>query len=141
MTSTRSLRFARLDNECIVCVSHARRSDGYFRKEWRVDGLKVVEYFHVFIWKAHNGDIPDGHEIDHICHNRACCNPNHLQSLPVIVNRAKKNVSHNILNHDEAREYWIQSKPSIKELSEKFTVSRMTSTRWINRWTLETSLH
>lgn len=28
---------------------------------------------------AGNGDIPDGYEIDHICHVRLCVNPKHLR--------------------------------------------------------------
>lgn len=27
------------------------------------------------------GPIPDGHEIDHICWNRLCCNPDHLRAV------------------------------------------------------------
>lgn len=29
----------------------------------------------------HVGDIPDGTEIDHLCRNRACCNPDHLEAV------------------------------------------------------------
>jgi hypothetical protein len=36
-----------------------------------------------------HGDIPEGHEIDHICHNHICCNPDHLQLLSIPDNRAK----------------------------------------------------
>lgn len=28
-----------------------------------------------------NGDIPQGLEIDHLCRNRICCNPKHLESV------------------------------------------------------------
>lgn len=27
------------------------------------------------------GPIPEGHEIDHLCRNRACCNPEHLEPV------------------------------------------------------------
>lgn len=29
----------------------------------------------------HHGDIPDGLQIDHLCRNRACCNPDHLEAV------------------------------------------------------------
>ena len=28
------------------------------------------------------GEIPDGLELDHLCRNRACCNPDHLEPVP-----------------------------------------------------------
>lgn len=34
---------------------------------------------HRFIWVYLNGDIPVGQEVDHLCRNRGCTNPNHLR--------------------------------------------------------------
>jgi hypothetical protein len=32
------------------------------------------------------GAIPDGLHIDHLCRNRACCNPSHLEPVPPRIN-------------------------------------------------------
>lgn len=34
---------------------------------------------HRYAWERANGPIPEGMEIDHICHNRACANVEHLR--------------------------------------------------------------
>ena len=74
----RPLFFVVMESGCIVCLSHRLTPDGYFRKLW-ADG---AEQFHRFIYRAHKGEIPEGHEVDHACRNRACCNPEHLRALP-----------------------------------------------------------
>lgn len=39
-------------------------------------------YAHQAAWLIYRGELPtDGLEIDHICHNRGCANPNHLQAV------------------------------------------------------------
>jgi hypothetical protein len=38
-----------------------------------------------------NPNIPDGYEVDHLCFNRVCCNPWHLEAVPGCVNRARAN--------------------------------------------------
>ncbi len=57
------------------------------------------EYAHRLAWEAENGPIPDGMEIDHLCHNadptcpagfecqhRRCVNPEHLEVVTSQVN-------------------------------------------------------
>jgi hypothetical protein len=34
---------------------------------------------HQFAWTTLAGKVPNGYELDHLCRNRACCNPAHLE--------------------------------------------------------------
>lgn len=38
-------------------------------------------YTHRVMYEAANGPIPDGLHIDHLCRNRSCCNPEHLEAV------------------------------------------------------------
>nr|WP_240964350.1 HNH endonuclease signature motif containing protein [Streptomyces sp. C1-2] len=38
-------------------------------------------YSHRVSYEIHKGQIPDGLHIDHLCRNRACCNPAHLEAV------------------------------------------------------------
>lgn len=36
---------------------------------------------HRFAWTLVNGPVPDGMVMDHLCRNRACCNPAHVEPV------------------------------------------------------------
>lgn len=41
---------------------------------------------HRVAWRMRNGDIPEGLQIDHLCRNRACVNPDHMEVVTGLVN-------------------------------------------------------
>jgi hypothetical protein len=45
-----------------------------------------VGFAHRMSYEAFVGPIPDGLQIDHLCRNRACCNPEHLEPVTGLVN-------------------------------------------------------
>lgn len=57
------------------------------RSNWRA---------HRFAWAFWNGPIPDGHLIHHVCHNKACVRPDHLEALTPTQHAAKKGHGFNV---------------------------------------------
>lgn len=51
--------------------------DGYARR------------LHRYTWEVLRGEIPDRLEIDHLCRNRRCVNPDHLEPVTGVVNRER----------------------------------------------------
>ena len=37
---------------------------------------------HRIVWIRLRGPVPDGLVLDHLCRNRACCNPEHMEPVP-----------------------------------------------------------
>lgn len=64
------------------CWTAVRSARGYgmFRLEGRMRYTHVLTY----LWAV--GEKPPGTELDHLCRNRACCNPAHLEPVTHAVN-------------------------------------------------------
>lgn len=50
---------------------------------------KKVRLTHRVSYELHIGPIPDGLQIDHLCRNKRCCNPHHLEPVTAQVNNAR----------------------------------------------------
>jgi len=67
------------DNGCIEWIGHIDRYGyGQFGTGGRC-GTNVGA--HRWSYEYHNGEIPPGMQIDHLCRNRKCVNPNHLEAV------------------------------------------------------------
>lgn len=63
-----------------------RKAAGY--GQFSVDGRKVIA--HRWAYEHYRGTIPDGYEVDHLCRNKSCVNPVHLEAVTVQENRARR---------------------------------------------------
>ena len=47
-------------------------------------------YFHRISYQLYVGEIPDGMTIDHLCRNRRCANPDHMEVVSIQVNSQRR---------------------------------------------------
>jgi hypothetical protein len=69
-------KIQRLDNGCWQWVACLNR-DGYGLVQWE-GKLRVA---HRAVFTILRGPIPSGLQLDHLCRNRACVNPAHLEPV------------------------------------------------------------
>lgn len=79
-------------HKCIEPKKGYPTQDGYLRilDRPRKEGGKL-KMVHRLEWEKVHGPIPEGHEINHLCKNRRCCNVEHLECLSVSEHRSKDN--------------------------------------------------
>lgn len=115
---------------CIVPVSHKLNKDGYFRKV--IKGQWVM--YHRYVWEKEKYPIPDGYEINHICKNRACCNPDHLECIEGTQHAIESNTGRNKERQESAKLYWKETQCKGVDLAERFGISFGIACRWIRKW-------
>lgn len=82
VVSQRWLEKVTEDGDCVVWTA-AKDFNGYGKVA--LDGRAV--YVHRAAWvAAHGRDVPEGLTIDHLCRNRACVRPDHLEAVTHKVN-------------------------------------------------------
>lgn len=99
----------------------------------RVNGKSLTA--HSIYWEAANGKIPDGKVIDHLCQNRLCVNPAHMELVTTAVNIQRSTKTH--LTPDAVREirqryvpykkghrHSPEMRAIVKDLETKYNVSR-----------------
>lgn len=70
----------RLTNGERTCWEWKRSlSTGYGQIHVVGQGKRV--YAHRVVWEMLNGPVPEGKELDHLCRNRCCINPAHLEPV------------------------------------------------------------
>lgn len=61
----------------------SKQQGGYGSVSVRVDGRVTSTPAHRMAYTLAKGPIPAGLTIDHLCRNRACCNPAHLEAVTI----------------------------------------------------------
>lgn len=91
-------------NDCWEWKAY-RKPDGYAQFHL---GQKWI-YVHRFAYEdAYDQPIPPGMAVDHKCHNRACCNPYHLQ---VVTYRQNSENRQGCRGFSHIRDvFWVKSK-------------------------------
>jgi hypothetical protein len=82
-------RFVSVSNLTKCWEWQAARDRNGYGKLHRVINGHLEHYTHRIAYRLLVGEIPDHLEVDHICENPACCNPDHLRLLTHKENQAR----------------------------------------------------
>jgi hypothetical protein len=74
---------------CWEYAAHSRKGNSYRQVNVYVDGKQVLRYAHRVAYEHFVGEIPDGLQLDHVCRNRVCVNPAHLEPVTASENRRR----------------------------------------------------
>ena len=67
------------EDQCWPWLAGTHKGYGTFRETGSPRGYKAQAQR--VAYRLAGGTIPSGYDIDHLCHNRRCCNPKHLEAV------------------------------------------------------------
>lgn len=71
---------------------------GYGRMSWKADGHVSVPGAHRVVLAAIGDEMPSGLVVDHLCRNRACINPDHLEMVSQRENVMRSPIAYGAIN-------------------------------------------
>ena len=78
----------RQENGCLLWTAHVTR--GGYGQFWIPTKPRHVSA-HKWWWEQINGSVPEGLELDHLCRNRRCVEPTHLEAVTHKTNMLRGN--------------------------------------------------
>ncbi|MEU2185216.1 HNH endonuclease signature motif containing protein [Streptomyces thermolilacinus] len=136
-------------DEQVARLFHAKINKSASGDCWEWTGRKVPHgyglirlsgrdwYSHRVSYEFHYGRIPDGLHIDHLCRNRACCNPTHLEAVSCKENILRSPIAQAALNAAKThcdRGHEFTEANTIRHRSGKYEQRACrTCTRWRER--------
>lgn len=69
--------------ECWPAIRGVSKQSGY--AQWSIDGVTQMAHRYAYTYWTGEG-IPDGLTLDHLCKNRRCVNPAHLEPVTLVEN-------------------------------------------------------
>ena len=123
-------------SECFI-YQRARDVNGYgiFASRHRIQTSRLA---HVESYVRAFGPVPEGCEIDHLCHVPSCVNPAHLEAVPHIVNmRRGRGTKLNFKTATEIRERHAMTGETHQQLAAAYGVEKRTIYEILKgkRWT------
>lgn len=115
------------------------QASGYGQLSYRGGGRP--KWAHRVYYEEVYGDIPEGHEVHHICHVRNCVNPEHLEVLtPRVHGRQGANAKLNMVQINEIRRRALDGERTV-DLAEEYAVTAQTirDIRFGRTWQTEVS--
>jgi hypothetical protein len=106
--------------------------------QFHLNAVNIHTSAHRFSFLIQRGDIPKGMSIDHLCRNRKCVNPNHMEIVSSAENtRRGKGTKLSVNDVLEIRRRMAQYPCPIPALAKEFGVSRALITMILqgHRWT------
>lgn len=99
-------RVERSESGCWIWLGSHKRGYGRINV-----GGGVVQFTHRVAYELYKGPIPTGMQIDHLCRQPACCNPDHLEAVTPRVNSQRSSAAESVRRRKAAQTHCKHGHP------------------------------